>query len=460
LSASAKSNAPGTGAESTTTVQDPISDGNRAFYFWTVLWGDDFRQRFLNYCLPSLLAPANIPTVAKRRPVNLVVATTALDWNVLCSTEVFTELRRYVVPIFLELPLYSADEPVWVRAIAGKKICCNYIFDRRAYGIVVWPDHIYAEGSMRQLDEWARENVAVVISNSTTSVEEQKFLRISAETGLLRRGPPPSIAIAPRELAAVAMRSMHSMWLVFEWTAPYFWGFSGGAWWRVKGDKGMVLFGLGTEMILSDYAALLEHDSSALDERGSDGDYTMLHFGNCRRLYVIRDSDKFYSVGLDAASYNARPLWRQWLGGLGKGAEFRALYTGNLGIKWNWLQQSKLFVPTRIHTESIDEERWRVVEGRALQTLLSWVDPPLPLVELGSGLSPALTGYANLDAQITSMERRWWRRDAAIWFVTCRFVLPFVMSLNTAQALWRRIHRLGWPELLRLAARAALIGRR
>jgi hypothetical protein len=201
----------------------------------------------------------------------------------------------------------------------------------------------------------------------------------------------------------------------------------------------MVSFGLGTEMTLCDYAAVRDHDSAILDNRGTDGDYTMRHFANCTRFYFIRDSDEFYSVGLDPSSHNARALRRQRFGEFGKGAVFRALYKGATGIRWNWLQQTKLFAPTRIHTEPINEEKWQAAEKRALRTLLTWVDPPGPLAKLGSSLPPAL-GYASLDAQIKAI-RRQHRLERVIWRACCLGGSPvrLLIWFGVAKILIRRL---------------------
>lgn len=248
-----------------------------------------------------------------------------------------------------------------------------------------------------------------------TSVDDTQFSRLLVQSGLAHRDSDIApIAISPRQLVGIAVRSMHSMWQVFEWEAPYFWGLSGGAWWRVDGDRGMVLFGLGTEMTMCDYAAVRHHDSSILDDRGTDGDYTIRHVGNSGRLYFIPDSDEFYSVALDASSYNARALRRQPFGEFGKGSVFRALCTDKTGITWNRLQKTKLFAPTRIHSEPIAQEKWQAAETQALRKLLTWVDPPGPLAPFGAGLPAALTRYASLDDQISVLRVRH-RLQRMIW---------------------------------------------
>ena len=53
----------------------------RPFYFVVVVWGREYRDYFLEYCLPSLLSPGNIPALDGKRPAKVLFATTAEDWD-------------------------------------------------------------------------------------------------------------------------------------------------------------------------------------------------------------------------------------------------------------------------------------------------------------------------------------------------------------------------------------------
>ena len=43
---------------------------DRPFYFMVVLWGERFRNYFLDYCLASALSPGNIPALEPYPAVN------------------------------------------------------------------------------------------------------------------------------------------------------------------------------------------------------------------------------------------------------------------------------------------------------------------------------------------------------------------------------------------------------
>jgi hypothetical protein len=428
--------------------RDTFSD-RRPFYLWMVLWGKQFQNSFLQYCLPSLLAFGNLPSVAKQRALNFVIATTPVDRQELSSTAIFRELQRYVTPTFIDLPSSPPNRPKWLRAVDGKKLCCDFIFAKRAYAIFISPDCLYADGCISRLDTLAREGAEVVLNNAYTIVEEERFFPLLSKSGFAtpdRVGDSGIISITPRRLVDIAMQSLHSKWMALEWDARYFSAVSGAVWWRVPGDNGMVFFSLGTEMTLADYAIVREHDSAILDHAGTDGDYTIRNFAQSRRFHIVRDSDEMYMVCCDPASYGSHPLRKRPFFFLIKGAAVRAFNKGFIGHKWNRLQRLKLFIPTRIHTERVDEEIWCRAERRAFRALLSWLDPPEPIANFGKDLAPAFAAYQKIDAEIGSIRYSWLKRNAVARSLLDHLMVPWVawalrqrMTISQRVRLWMRI---------------------
>jgi hypothetical protein len=377
----------------------------RPFYFFTNLWGDKFRNQFLDFCLPVALAPGNIPAVAAERECFFLIATTSADWELMNASEIFQELARYVTPIFIDLPEGPPGRHYTLRSVDGKKLCLDYIFEKRSYGIFIAPDQFFADGCFRTLHELAKAGVQVVINGAHTSVQDDIFYANLKKSGLaIRESARSPISIKSRELVSVALRSMHSMWKVIEWDAPYYWGTSCNAWWRVKDSTGMVMLCIGSEMTLTDYGAITKHDSSVLyrNDAGTDGDYTLENFSDCI-FYVVRDSDMFYTLGVDQVDHNHCEMRPVHFGQFGKGAEFRAAYNGQKGHQFNWLQKGKLFAPIRVHSGELKEEIWREAETRSLQTILRWVSPPRLLAKTFTPVPPTAPNYDELDSQIASI---------------------------------------------------------
>src|SRR3990167_4270021 len=80
-------------------------------YFGIVLWGEKFREFFVNYSLSSLLAPGNIPALANRENQNrFLICTTPEDWEWLQSQSNFFLLQRYMEAEFLPLKILQEEE--------------------------------------------------------------------------------------------------------------------------------------------------------------------------------------------------------------------------------------------------------------------------------------------------------------------------------------------------------------
>src|SRR2546426_114422 len=76
----------------------------RPFYFIIVLWGERFRDYFLDLCLPTLLSPRNLPSLATRARSKFLLCTRPQDWAAIQAAPIFKLLERYVDPVYLEIP--------------------------------------------------------------------------------------------------------------------------------------------------------------------------------------------------------------------------------------------------------------------------------------------------------------------------------------------------------------------
>src|SRR5436190_10561078 len=81
---------------------EPMLD--RPFYFIIVLWGERFRNYFLDLSLPTLLSPRNLPSLATRQRSKFLFCTRPDDWAALQAAPIFKLLERYVEPVYIEIP--------------------------------------------------------------------------------------------------------------------------------------------------------------------------------------------------------------------------------------------------------------------------------------------------------------------------------------------------------------------
>jgi hypothetical protein len=415
----------------------------RPFNIVAVVWGREYRDYFLEYCLPSLLAPGNIPAVSRRRPVTYLIATTADDWESMRRTAIFGELERHVSSAYVELPACPPQRPYWMQAVIGHKLCCDIIFRRKAYRIFTAPDSIFADGALARLNDLAMTGAEAVFKLTMPIVDKELFFETLAERAMLpaisARDSGMPIAFSPRQLASAALASSHHMSIVNEWQAPYFCGYAATPWWSVPGEEGIVVHGLSWDIFLLDYAAVSSHDGSILDDRGWDGDYIMRTVGGLKSIHLIQDSDEFNAAGWSSIpSYSSR---HHRFGAYGKGIEFRTSYNDGA---FNSLHRRLLFFPSRIHAGPLNA-KWEMVEQKALQTLLTWVEPPADLNQLCLQLPAG--ERAELDARLASCKLPWWRRNSLMWAACCEYLMPlvayFTCALTRAESNWKWMMAVG-----------------
>jgi hypothetical protein len=128
-----------------------------------VVRGERHRRYFSDYCLPSLLAPNNIPCIANKRDSKFAIATTREDWDALQELPVFGALREHIEPVLLELPPFSDTDPKMLVMSSGHKKLSNYAFAQRSFGINANPDTIFSDCMVRDLQESARNGIKMVV---------------------------------------------------------------------------------------------------------------------------------------------------------------------------------------------------------------------------------------------------------------------------------------------------------
>jgi hypothetical protein len=410
----------------------------RPFCFGVVVWGETFRNFFLNYCIASLMAPNNVPALEGRRQVRFLIATTFADWEIMKRTAIFHTLELHADPVLLEIPPCPPNRPAWAHSIDGFKLCCDTAHRERAYLLLISPDYIFADGALIRLHQLAMQGVQAVLHNVQPRIAEEPFFTILNQKRLLpaahARDTGRPLVCTNRELVSAALDSMHSMSLMNEWEAPCFSRSPTTPWWRVPAEHGIVIFSFYWSMLLIDMAAVLEHESSILEKGGTDGDYQMRTLRGMKKIYTVRDSDEVYIASWSPVAYQQCVPTRQWFGELGKGAFFRTCYYGH---NLNLLHRMLLLIPTRLHSGSINEERWGLLERYALATILSWLDrlppaaewaPSFPLVD-GHHIEKALAAAAH--------EFPWWRRNRVIWTLCREYLIPLILFLSFKAASLR-----------------------
>jgi hypothetical protein len=429
---------------------------DRPFYFILVLWGERFRNYFLDLCLPTLLSPRNLPSLSTRPRSKFLFCTCPDDWAAISASPIFQLLERCIEPVYIEIPPCPPGVSGCVHMGIGHRRGCEMAYEAKAYPFVLTPDSIFSDGTIARLQELALAGVQLALVPALRFAEEPLFneLRQAGISPLGRTGLAEPIAISNRDLARMALASMHSETRTYEWDAPFFHRMPSAAWWRVPGEDGIVVHCLSWAPLLFDFTAVPEHDTSVFDDWTFDGDYIFRNLGNIRRIHLVLDSDEIFMASWAPLSDRPHDLTPQrllqvpFLGSLLKKQRFNAWFYGGV---FDPLKQSIFFSAARWHARPLNRE-WTGVEQRALATLATCVAPPkdagvssLPIKAAGmqAAADPACSGLQQSHVEQAS--------DVFTRALLSYLVVPFFRAGGVVQSCW--IHREAIIPRLRQVAR-------
>lgn len=352
----------------------PPPSEDRAFYFIIVLWGERFRSYFLQYCLPSLLSPGNVPALDPARRSKFLIATRPEDWEAMRRSDPFRRLERYVETVYLEIPPCPPDNTSYQHMGIGHRMASEMAHRDRTYAVVLTPDSMLSEGSVARLQELAGSGTEVVLT-AALRFGEEPFLANLHNMGVLPAAGVETndpLVITGRQMVHAAVNGFHSETLAYEWDTPGLMAISPAAWWRVPGEDGIVLHSLSWAPLLLDYSAIAAHDTSTFDQWTFDGDYVFNNFKHIERLHIVQDSDEMFIASWGPLAEHAVSKTRFPLDRYLAGHFFRqSFYSGF----FDPLKRKLFFLPVRWHAEALNG-KWTAVEERAMRGLLRWVEPP------------------------------------------------------------------------------------
>ena len=390
----------------------------RPFHFAIVLWGERFRNYFLDYCLPSLLSSGNIPSLATRQPSKFLIATRPEDWEAIRATTIFKNLENYVTPIYLEIPPCPSGRPACEHMGIGHKLTCKYSFREKAYAVHTTPDCMFSDGAIARLQELARDGNELVLCAALRFGEEPFFANLRSR-GLIplegRRDFGQPLAVPARDLVWAAINGLHAETLSYEWDAPYFTLVPAAAWWRVLGEDGIVLHSLSAAPALVDFAAVRDIDTSSLDYWTIDGDFLHRNIGSTNAIHIVEDSDELFFASwtpmverLD--TFKSIPLLRnKVLRELVHAVELRRTYFGPYADP---LKRRMFRHTVRWHSRPLTDA-WQTVEQTAEQTLSSYLDEIRPSHRLRAALWHSLVKCAGFTLSVSEpLIHAWFYRSA------------------------------------------------
>lgn len=361
----------------------------RPFHFGIVLWGERFRNYFLEYCLPSLLSPNNIPALSTHQQSKFLIATRPEDWEAMRRTPIFAKLALHVAPVYMEIPACPSHRSGCDHMGIGHKLICEYAFQEKAYIVHVTPDSMFSEGAIARLQSLAAEGKELVLCAALRFGEEPFFSNLQARHAIPsagRRNSGLPLSISARDLVWAALNGLHSETLGYEWEAPYFILTRAAAWWRVPDQDGIVLHCLSWAPLLLDFAAVSKLDVSMLENWTIDGDFLHRNTDSATNIYVIEDSDEIFFCSWTPMSERLETNRRFFLFRINAlrdifhAAELRRTY---FGPTLDPLKQQLFLRTIRWHSQPLTDA-WQVVEGSANKMIRAYVDRNSPEENLQS----------------------------------------------------------------------------
>jgi hypothetical protein len=351
----------------------------RPIYLMVVFWGEQFRNYFLEYCLPSLLSPGNIPSLATRQPSKFLIATRPEDWAAMRATAIFERLEAYVEAVYLEIPVCPPGRHPVNHMGIGHKLACEMCFRDKAYAILAYPDCVFSDGTIARVQELAHEGKELVVCPALRFGEEP-VLRNLRDRGLLaaesRRQSGAALVLPARELACAGINGLHTETLSYEWDAPYFGFVLAAVWWRIPDEEGMLLHCLNWSPLLLDCGAMKSLDTSMLDYWTIDGDFLQRNVESSTAIHIVDDSDEAFLVSWAPMSDKLESIrWSRLLQNRVVRELIRAVHLWRVyyGYETDELKRRMFLRPIRWHSRPLNEG-WQAVERKALQTLGMYID--------------------------------------------------------------------------------------
>jgi len=360
-------------------------EGMRPLYFMVPFWGRRYREYFVDLCLPSLLAPNNLPLLRAEDGHRFLMATTREDWEAIEGLPIMERLRAHATPTWIEVddPQHAAKQEAFAQynsAISYQTVCQKKLVEAahqaRAYGCLLFPDLLYSDGTVATLLKYAAEGCDLVLCSSLRQKEEAVLEDLRAR-GLLPAAERLSqtaqaLTITPRLMADLFVRHLHPEMWIFEEDAPFPIPYvmpSPFHYWRMPDERGMVLHTFQGVPVLMNFAAVGEKHAECLERNMFEYVYINENFAHSDRIRVIQDSDELGWVSLTPEAVNWSPPQGRdphrayWLERYDRLCNIRESMWDIAGRHRDALRRDLFRLPIRWHTTELNEA-WMKEEQR------------------------------------------------------------------------------------------------
>lgn len=172
------------------------------------VWGQRYIDRFASLTIPSLLAPGNLPALATRTDLEIVILTLTRDIDALERHASFLQLKLLATTRYLDIDDLVADSytglSLTLAYLRGITDAGTSMVDK--HFLFINSDLVLADGSLEGVARRVLEGAHVILANSIRATSEALEPHLMS----LIDSHNHVLAVAPRRLVGMALNSMHS----------------------------------------------------------------------------------------------------------------------------------------------------------------------------------------------------------------------------------------------------------
>jgi hypothetical protein len=264
--------------------------------FVIVFWGMKFREFFRQFCLPSLLAPNNLPSFSRPDATGirgrLIISSTQEDYDGLRDDPLFILLASYVDVEFIDLGWPPAGVHAQIHMSQGQKLALHRIMGRKSFGSFLAPDIILSDGSIATLLRHIRAGARTILVPALR-FDFDKCLDGLTRLGVLEPGKP--LVISPRALARIAAVSLHSELRRFEFKADHFSDYPISTLFTNPGN-GLIIHTSSWGLGAVDFSQIYSFNEDHFDQNTMDAHFLDEHIFPLSNAVMLADSDEFFML--------------------------------------------------------------------------------------------------------------------------------------------------------------------
>ena len=364
----------------------------RPVYLMVVAWGEEFRRYILDYLVPSLLSPGNIPALEGGGHKFLFIVPDE-DWLAIKRAPIVRRLAQYAEPTHIAIPHPQRGVPPCIHMGIGHKLATEYCYEAKSHAVFLAPDSVISNGTLRAAQQHALRGKSLVVAPVLRHAQEPLFDALQANgydtPGVARGESGLPLTLSGRDLVRFGVAAFHSQSQTYDFDAPCFFnaGYPNPAvFWRVPSDGGVVLHCMSWSPVLMDYSAVKRHDTRALETWTIDGDYLHANFANAE-MHACTDSDEMMIVSwapladrpfslLPTLGRGLLPAWRRRYNTM-------ALRRNLTFDEFDPMKRALFTQPVRWHVKDLDND-WLQTERQAASVIASSrarVDPWFSILE-------------------------------------------------------------------------------